>query len=914
MRVHSPIYGVSAEELVPGEALTGRYTVPMLYDADSDTYGGTLLCYHQSRDGIPVFGSILKLLVLNEPAYPLVWAGARLYELGDFAVPTDAAANVAEGAAHAQAIAFEPGLVDFSPSELVIWAGASPQESLRTKPTVAITFVGEGVSPAGAPKKWRFVCEARSGKILHTVNLIVFTDVVGNVSGKATTGPKADYCADEVPTAMRWAKVSISGGSTAYADANGNFTIPNSGSSQVTVQSFMSGLYFAVDNVQGAEETLSLNVTPPGPANFMHNDANTSEQVRAQVNGYVQANVVRDWVLVQNPSYPTIASQTNFPVKVNQTSLYCPGNAWYDGSSINFCQSGSGYPNTAYSSVVHHEYGHHIVECAPSAGQDQYGEGVGDSVAVLLADDLVLGYGFTGNCNTGIRNADNTMQYPCSGEAHDCAPLLSGCIWSTRNELVVTEPTNYLSILSYLMINSVLLHSGDQITPAIYTDFITLDNSHYGGAHYDEITAGFAAHNMCPPPPPTNDFCASATVACPGSYNGYTTSASQDGTASCGSSNSTPDVWFKYTPASSGTLHLETCDSNYDTVLSVHSGCPGTSSNQLACNDDTGWFGACGWLPTDQSALDVSVSPGNTYYIRISGASGATGYYVLDVSGPACVPPDTTPPSPNPMTFAVPPAPASSTSISMTATTATDASPPVQYEFEFVSGGAGGDSSTWQTSTQYTDSGLAPDTSYTYRVRARDSASPPNVGGFSNNATATTWANVPAAPTLSNATASTMQLDVNPNGNPSYTVFAIRCTATNPADGNWNGKYVDAGGQPSASEVWRTDAQWGAITVVGLQASTSYTFAVKARNQVGVETAFGPGATLSTQTGVLRGDVNCSGVVGFDDINPFVLLMTDPVAWQNQFPDCPIANGDINEDGTVGFGDINPFVALLTGP
>ncbi|MBP7745153.1 MAG: hypothetical protein KA383_03400 [Phycisphaerae bacterium] len=63
-----------------------------------------------------------------------------------------------------------------------------------------------------------------------------------------------------------------------------------------------------------------------------------------------------------------------------------------------------------------------------------------------------------------------------------------------------------------------------------------------------------------------------------------------------------------------------------------------------------------------------------------------------------------------------------------------------------------------------------------------------------------------------------------------------------------------------------------------------------------------------------RGDVNCDGVVGFGDINPFVLLLSNPTAWQKMYPGCPASNGDINEDGVVGFGDINPFVALLTSP
>ncbi len=62
-----------------------------------------------------------------------------------------------------------------------------------------------------------------------------------------------------------------------------------------------------------------------------------------------------------------------------------------------------------------------------------------------------------------------------------------------------------------------------------------------------------------------------------------------------------------------------------------------------------------------------------------------------------------------------------------------------------------------------------------------------------------------------------------------------------------------------------------------------------------------------------HGDLNCDGLINFGDINPFVLLLSDPVAWQGAYPGCPLANGDINGDGTVNFGDINPFVSLLSG-
>ena len=64
----------------------------------------------------------------------------------------------------------------------------------------------------------------------------------------------------------------------------------------------------------------------------------------------------------------------------------------------------------------------------------------------------------------------------------------------------------------------------------------------------------------------------------------------------------------------------------------------------------------------------------------------------------------------------------------------------------------------------------------------------------------------------------------------------------------------------------------------------------------------------------LLGDLNCDGVLNFDDINPFVLALSDPLGYALAYPNCPFENRDINGDGLFNFDDINPFVALLSGP
>ncbi|MBD3232177.1 MAG: T9SS type A sorting domain-containing protein [candidate division Zixibacteria bacterium] len=492
---HSDLFGVETDDLKPVSLLAdGRHIQPLMYERVSGDYKFTLIYYSQHENNMPVFRGDLRLLVRNEPGYPLVLASSALRDLGDFSVPTGLSVN--EQLAINSAVSFENSLNSFSDPRLVIWAGLNDDP---VAPRVAMEIVGDnGMYASGELEKWLLLVDAQNGEILYAEDMVVNVDVDGNVSGKATDNYVPDICDSELPTPMPWARVYIQNGSTAYADSMGDFTIPNSGSSPVDVYSHLRGEWFRVFNEAGAEAELDTTVTPPGPANFMHNNANSSEYNRAEVNGYLHSNIVRDFVLRFNPSYPGL-QQNEFPVNVNISST-C--NAYYDYSSINFFRSGGGCPNTAFGTVIHHEYGHHLVAMAGS-GQGQYGEGMSDVMGVLITDLAGIGYGFFSNCNEPLRTGDNDLQYPCTGQIHYCGQLLSGSVWSIRNELIVNYPDTYMDILANLAVNAMLLHTGDMITPQIAIDFLTLDddngNIYDGTPHYPELCAGFADHNMdCP--------------------------------------------------------------------------------------------------------------------------------------------------------------------------------------------------------------------------------------------------------------------------------------------------------------------------------------------------------------------------------------------------------------------------------
>ena len=90
------------------------------------------------------------------------------------------------------------------------------------------------------------------------------------------------------------------------------------------------------------------------------------------------------------------------------------------------------------------------------------------------------------------------------------------------------------------------------------------------------------------------------------------------------------------------------------------------------------------------------------------------------------------------MSFATPPAATSTTAITMTATAASDANG-VQYYFDETSGNPGGTDSGWQDSPVHTDTGLNPNTQYTYTVQAHDKSVNNNPNTVSSPASATTF-------------------------------------------------------------------------------------------------------------------------------------------------------------------------------
>jgi hypothetical protein len=207
---------------------------------------------------------------------------------------------------------------------------------------------------------------------------------------------------------------------------------------------------------------------------------------------------------------------------------------------------------------------------------------------------------------------------------------------------------------------------------------------------------------------------------------------------------------------------------------------------------------------------------GETYYYTFVATNAATNMWAATTNFTT----DATPPSPDPMGFAIGPSSADTNRITMTASNATDAlNEPVEYYFENTTNS---NNSGWITSASWADMGLGTGVTYGYRVKARDAVS--NETAWSGISTA-----VPT-PDVTLPSPSPMVFQVAPY--PAAT-GRIVMQATNAFDANWPVEYLFENTSNSVQSGWITSTVW---TNTGVTNGMTYGYRVKARDQAHNET------------------------------------------------------------------------------
>ncbi len=488
MSRNATLLGAEPQDLTP-MGVSGRAVQGLRYNPATGEYEMAAVYFRQIRGGIPVYGSHATVVTRQGGQNGVALAVNNLRDLGTYQPGVSKPLSAREALSLAKKVGPTLRYLVEQPSA-VIWAeGASP--------VLATRFIAESAIVAD-PEYTRqlFIVEQGTNNILHREELVLSADVTGSVRGFATPGLFPDRPTNPpVLTDLFNANVIAVTQGITVTDILGQYIFAGLPESSITFRSEMTGPFALVANDQGTEILLQQTLTPPAVADFIHNES-PSQFATAQVNGFVQTNIVHDFVSSFNPTFPGMLE--SLLINVNLVST-C--NAQFVGNALNFRQENGpdSCPNTAYSTVVYHEYGHFIVDRAGSV-QGAYGEGMGDVLSVLVTDDPNLGQDFFGPGTGPLRNAINSVMFPCnSSDPHVCGQVLAGAVWNIRDGLLQTNPETYREILSQIAIDAVLLNPPG-ISPGVVIDYLTLDDNDddifNGTPHFAEITSGFAAKGV----------------------------------------------------------------------------------------------------------------------------------------------------------------------------------------------------------------------------------------------------------------------------------------------------------------------------------------------------------------------------------------------------------------------------------
>jgi hypothetical protein len=178
------------------------------------------------------------------------------------------------------------------------------------------------------------------------------------------------------------------GAVTTYA--SGQFTIDIAAATTITVGNLDGSHHNPITSASAPSGTFTINpgvattIQMPTSAATVNAAAHTTTAYWVdRTNEYARS-------ILGNTAQLTTASGIGVTLNIASTC-----NAYYTGNTINFYQAGGGCSNTAFSTVIAHEWGHGLDDRYGGISQTNgLSEGWGDIIGCYLLDTPNLGSGF----------------------------------------------------------------------------------------------------------------------------------------------------------------------------------------------------------------------------------------------------------------------------------------------------------------------------------------------------------------------------------------------------------------------------------------------------------------------------------------------------------------------------------------
>lgn len=286
------------------------------------------------------------------------------------------------------------------------------------------------------------------------------------------------------------------GAGSLVTDPDGRYAFPT-GSGNATLTASLSGPFCVIENKAGAvlKRSHTGGVVNPIDLNF----GAAGEFQTAQVSAFYWTNVAHE--LTKDILGP--GDLAKLPTRVN---INASCNAYWNGSSINFYRAGGSCPNTAYSDVVLHEYGHGVDHRKGGIVDGGYSEGFGDALAIFGTRQSCLGRDFTG-AGSCLRQATDVITWPPSSpQVHFVGRIYGGFTWELIQQLKNTYSEDGAYDIATRLVLAAAAGNPSSIPDAVKLSFLADDDDGdltNGSPHFAELAAAADSRKIPRPIDPT---------------------------------------------------------------------------------------------------------------------------------------------------------------------------------------------------------------------------------------------------------------------------------------------------------------------------------------------------------------------------------------------------------------------------
>lgn len=346
-----------------------------------------------------------------------------------------------------------------------------------------------------------FFLDATTGEILSTQSEKSDADISGNVTGYATPGIEPDTTSNVAESvALEEITVQIAGGNSDDTDQDGDYVIVDPGGLPQNVGVALDGPRITVIDDQANDLSFTQAITMINDVIDFEFNSDPTEEDTSQVNAFYVGSLAYNFIRDRTLGILTLDNNIDSRVNMDYAAPTDPCNAAYIANTeFNFYRSKADCRNSAYSTVVAHEYGHHVVN-ELGLGQGAFGEGVGDTLAMLLYDTSGVGYDLRIDGDYLRNPVTADVQYPCGGAIHYCGQVLAGIFWNLRQSMG-------LSATQQLFVDWLVATAGgsgsDAAHPTTAVELLTIDDDNAdledSTPHQEKICDALEAHGIsCP--------------------------------------------------------------------------------------------------------------------------------------------------------------------------------------------------------------------------------------------------------------------------------------------------------------------------------------------------------------------------------------------------------------------------------